>query len=345
MATIYRRGGSKNWHVRYRDAGGELRWRSLGTPNRREAERERDRLTALEGLARRGGRPAVARQDIAWETLRARYEGWAQTHHRAQTRESRLRAIATWVRVTGHESLRQVTPAAIEQYRQARLREVGPRSVNEALSALRSLVGRAIREGWVQRSDNPFAGVEMLPEPKRPPKWLTKEQIARVIEVAELDGPTGHLYAALGIYAGLRKGESIGAQWEWVHWDAGVLQLSPNAAWSPKTACSVRAVPLHPRLQPILERYRGKPGEYLLAPHRTTWTGRYRTDVRKMHARIMAAAEVPWATPHTLRHTFASQLVQAGRSLYEVATLLGHTDVRTTQIYAHLAPERIIVDW
>ena len=42
---------------------------------------------------------------------------------------------------------------------------------------------------------------------------------------------------------------------------------------------------------------------------------------------------------HTLRHTFASRLVQAGVSLYKVSQLLGHTEIRTTQIYAHLSPE------
>jgi site-specific recombinase XerD len=45
---------------------------------------------------------------------------------------------------------------------------------------------------------------------------------------------------------------------------------------------------------------------------------------------------------HDLRHSFASLLINAGRSLYEVQTILGHTQIKTTQRYAHLAPQTLL---
>jgi len=51
---------------------------------------------------------------------------------------------------------------------------------------------------------------------------------------------------------------------------------------------------------------------------------------------VCKQAGVPWVTPHVLRHTFASQLAMAGVSLYKISQWLGHSDFKTTQIYAHL---------
>ncbi len=53
---------------------------------------------------------------------------------------------------------------------------------------------------------------------------------------------------------------------------------------------------------------------------------------------------MPKATIHTLRHTFASRLVQAGVSIAKVSKLLGHSSVQTTEIYAHLAPNEVSVE-
>ena len=64
---------------------------------------------------------------------------------------------------------------------------------------------------------------------------------------------------------------------------------------------------------------------------------------RQNHKRSMRRAfnraDLEDCSLHTLRHTFASRLVQAGVSLYKVSQLLGHAEIRTTQIYAHLSPE------
>ena len=59
---------------------------------------------------------------------------------------------------------------------------------------------------------------------------------------------------------------------------------------------------------------------------------------RKFRKCVEAAGLPDTLTLHSLRHTFASRLVQAGKSLYQVGNLLGHTDLEVTKIYAHLSP-------
>ncbi|HDD24105.1 MAG TPA: hypothetical protein ENF52_01555 [Chloroflexi bacterium] len=71
-------------------------------------------------------------------------------------------------------------------------------------------------------------------------------------------------------------------------------------------------------------------------PDRTTYEGFYRYDFKKGFAAVCKEAGLDWVTPHTLRHTFASQLAIAGVSLYKISKWLGHSNFSTTQIYAHL---------
>ncbi len=63
------------------------------------------------------------------------------------------------------------------------------------------------------------------------------------------------------------------------------------------------------------------------------------TDVRRRLKRILEITQIPDATTHTLRHTYASHLVQRGISLYVISRLLGHSSIKTTEIYSHLSPE------
>ena len=76
---------------------------------------------------------------------------------------------------------------------------------------------------------------------------------------------------------------------------------------------------------------------YLLLPEKELeGKNRYRYEFKLAFKSVCKEAGVPWVTPHVLRHTFASQLAMAGVSLYKISQWLGHSDFKTTQIYAHL---------
>jgi integrase len=258
---------------------------------------------------------------------------WAEEHLERGTWATYGFAVAAYEGAGAEQVVSRIRPDHLDAYKRAR-REVGRAvtTVNDELRSLRAIVNRAIRQGWYV-GRNPFAGVTMLPLRHKAPRWLDKAQIDAVMDAASLHSRNAHLFFALGIFAGLRKGEAVQARWEWVDFDAGLLHVRGRTKSKRE-----RTIPLHDRLRAVLELYRAADG-YIIAPAIEPGIDRYRYDVRKGFAAVVAKAHVPWCTPHTLRHTFASRLVSEGVDLYKVSIWLGHADYKTTQIYAHLRPQ------
>lgn len=336
MSSIYikRKGtGGAVWYIKYREDG---RWvyKSLKTSSRKIAEEKQARIDV-----KVGSRIASKVSEIVtFEDLWTAFEPWAKLHLRPQTIESRKRAIVTWQRVTGVKRLSGVSPASIQDFKERRIKGgVAPRTVNEALGALKAAINRMRSEGLYD-DVNPFEKVAFLTEEKKLPRWLTKEEIARFMEVAESHSEKGHLFCAAALYAGLRKGEALNIQGVWFDLESDIIHLQ-SSQWFVLKTHEERAFRLHSELRTVLDKYwDGQYQGFLIEPEILAspkgW--RYRTEIRKTFTAIAEAAEVPWATPHTLRHTFASQLAQAGVSLYKIASYMGHTSVNTTQRYAHL---------
>jgi integrase len=178
-------------------------------------------------------------------------------------------------------------------------------------------------------------GVTRLKVDRNPPKYLQKDEIDRLLETAATHGRNMHLVFGLGIYAGLRKNEIVNARWEWFSFKRKLITLSSHDGFQLKDSES-RTIPLHERLYRILEPHRKKEG-FLFIPHKETpGRHRYRYEFNRPFENVLKRAGLEWVTSHVLRHTFASQLAIAGVSLYKISKWLGHSDVKTTQIYAHL---------
>jgi len=140
---------------------------------------------------------------------------------------------------------------------------------------------------------------------------------------------------ALGIFAGLRKNEIVNARWEWLDFERRLLTLASHDGFELKDS-ETRTIPLHERLAALMEPQRREKG-FVFAPEKDSGNGyRYRYDFKRAFNTVLKEAGLEWVTPPVLRHTFASQLAMAGVSLNKISKWLGHSDVKTTQIYAHL---------
>jgi integrase len=181
------------------------------------------------------------------------------------------------------------------------------------LAILRKIQNLAVDEwGWL---DRPIVKVRLLPEDNERHYYLTRAQVeslAFACSVKEVG-----LLIVFAAFTGLRKSEMFRVRSE--HVVDGRLRIDARTKNG-----RPRTVPLHPRALAVAEKL---PFEAITPKIlRTEWDAA-RTACKLKH--------IHW---HDLRHTFASWLVQAGVSLLEIKDLMGHSTVKVTERYAHLAP-------
>jgi integrase/recombinase XerD len=224
------------------------------------------------------------------------------------------------------------------------------RTVARRLSALRQYYRFMAGEGL--RGDDPCVAIDS-PKLRRPlPKVLAETEVARLLaaagggeaEAARLRALIELLYAA-----GLRVSELVGLPLAAVLRDTRVLLVRGKGG-------KERMVPLNAPAREALARYldqrssflrKGRKGEPLASPWLFPSRGAAGHLTRQRFAQLLKDAGVAAGidprrlSPHVLRHAFATHLLDHGADLRSVQQMLGHADIATTQIYTHVARERM----
>ena len=209
------------------------------------------------------------------------------------------------------------------------------RTVNDFITVLRMLFRYAVKQNYL--SSNPAREVEKLPinvETNAP--FYTDEELSVIFQHID---PYWIDFFLFLLYTGLRKGEIINLIWDNVDLELGneKLQIRDAGDWKTKTGRS-RTLPLHQKAVEVLLRQERKEGAYLF----TSKTGKIIHPDRPYHAlKVVLKKYEIMGDVHKFRHTFASRLVMAGASLFDVKELLGHTDIKSTMVYAHLSQEHM----
>jgi len=220
---------------------------------------------------------------------------------------------------------------------------VAPATLQRKIACLRSFYRHLRREELL--TDDPTAQLRAPRQARKLPQVLTRDEVARL-----LAQPSGATPPALRdrallevMYAcGLRASEATGLEVADVHLQDGILRARGKGS-------KERLVPIGSAASRALASYlqHGRPklaGDRLeprlFVNHRGT--GLTRQGLYKIvqrHARSAGLASK--MSPHTLRHTFATHLLAGGCDLRSLQEMLGHADIATTQLYAHLAADRL----
>ena len=217
------------------------------------------------------------------------------------------------------------------------------RSTARLLSGLRGFYRYLLREGDI--AVDPTLRVE-LPRVGRPlPKAISETDVEALLAAPDIDDPLGLRDRAMleVLYAcGVRVSELVGLTLEQVSLRQGVLRAVGKGR-------KERLVPLGEEALAWLERYlreargtllAGRPCDALFPSQRGEQMTRQTFWHRiKLHARTAGISTS--ISPHTLRHAFATHLLNHGADLRTVQMLLGHSDLSTTQIYTHIARSRL----
>lgn len=256
---------------------------------------------------------------------------------------SDLVALADWLAASGR-GLRQASVADLQAYMAARLPGSRVSSSNRRLTVFRRFYRWALREGV--RTDDPTLPLLSAKRLVRVPKTLTEAQVEALLAAPDTGDPLGVRDRAMLelLYAtGLRVSELVALRLYEVSLPDQVLRVTGKGN-------KERLVPFGDVAADWLRRYLTEARPALLAGRRsddlfvTERHGQAMTRVMfwmlvKRYARAAGIA-VP-LSPHTLRHAFATHLLNHGADLRAVQLLLGHADISTTTIYTHVARERL----
>jgi integrase len=211
---------------------------------------------------------------------------------------------------------------------------------NRALVLLKYSFSLALRWKIIGLDTNPVKEIKTIKDDNKLERYLTEPQMKALTHaVQQCDNEVLQYIVLFLIYTGARKREVLDARWR----DIDFAQRS----WRiPKTKSSkVRHIPLSTGAVQVLTKLRDDIHENFLDDQfifANPNTGKPFVSFFYSWNSARIRAGLPDFRIHDLRHSFASYLVNAGRSLYEVQELLGHADIKTTSRYAHLNRERLV---
>lgn len=328
MARIYPRTGKNgtHWYLDYAVDGRRMR-KEVGTSKK------------LAQLALADVQVKIERKELGFQTKDKNLADFiAECLDYAKTNKSRgsyvrneivLRTFKAFAKI---ERLRGITPQLIESYKKFRS-EGGTKAstINTELNTIKAALNRAVALGYLPR--NPCREVKKLKTPRKQVRFLSRDEVRKLLEAGS--GRMRPIVETL-LYTGLRRDELTHLTWADVDLQRRVVAVQAKDGWHPKDY-EVRHIPMAPRLHELLKSLPRKDNPWVFStsndgPHLGHILSR---DFRK----LLKLCGIKGSSLHTLRHTFASHLVMNGTDVYTVQKLLGHSSIKTTEIYAHLAPD------
>lgn len=252
-----------------------------------------------------------------------------------------LQQLAAWL---DDKALIELTRADLESYLHYRYaRRASPRSTARQLSAYKRFYRLALRDGRI--AQDPTLKIDSPKLPRTLPKSMSEAEVEALLAAPVGDEPLAMRDRAMleVLYAsGLRVSELVGLHVRSVNSDMGVVQVMGKGS-------KERLVPLGEVAVDVLQQYvrqarpqllHGRVSDALFVTNRgEAMTRQAFWYLIKRRARQVGLVKLP--SPHVMRHAFATHLLNHGADLRVVQLLLGHADIATTQIYTHVARERL----
>jgi len=346
MGEILKRHGG--FSIRWYEGG---RRRVLATKQATHAEAKRMLLEIEARVARGQAGIPERRTASAWPTVAELFERFVSEYSRPKLKDvEQYRAHARskmqkFLPLLGKLSAGQIQPADVAKARDVLLRRHAPGTVHVGLATLSVAFSWAMREGLAPA--NPCKGVER-PAQTHSLDFLSRDEVQLLLQEAEaratdLRGRMLHVGIALAVHTGLRKGELFGLRWTDLDWETRRLTVARSYRSTTKSG-KTRHLRLPAAVVPQLRSWRPhcpQSPEGLVLPlgHNRMRRGGPETMLglpRLLREIGLRPVKRPW---HLLRHSFASHYMMQGGNILALQKILGHSDLKVTMIYAHLAPD------
>jgi integrase len=241
-----------------------------------------------------------------------------------------------FLQIIGDVPLAAITPYHWDKYKSIRSQTVSAWTVNIELRNLRCILNKAFR--WELISRNPFAMQPLCPIPERYPVFFTHDEFKIFYNsIKDQWFKDAMLFAA---FTGMRRSEILNLRWTDVDLEKKTIHVQSNPTFRTK-AGKKRIVPIHEILIPMLESRDRSVQDELVFSYQNKIISKNSITHKFIDVIRESGIQKKGLHLHSLRHTFASWLVQEGVPLYEVQRLLGHSTIAVTEVYAHLQPVQL----
>lgn len=315
------------YYIYYNQFNGKRTSKSTGTKFKSEA------LKYLSGFEKKLKEKQNSKvMAISLEKFRFDFLKYSESIHSWNHTKSIRTTFNELIKEIGNKDLAELTQSKLQEYIEVRLRKVSPYAVKRDIANLSSSFNWAIRKGYL--ITNPCEGIKKPKIPQKMPLFFTEEEFQTLLySIKDKDLYDLIEFASL---TGLRQSDLITLTWEQVNFKGENIILDNRSTLTKSR--KVHNLPLNLRaLQILTEREINKFSNfvftYMEKPIKQDFIS------KKFRKLVKSAGINPKLTFHSIRHSFASWLIQKGVSIYHVSKLLTHSDMRVTQIYTHLSSE------
>ncbi len=327
------RTGRATFYLRYRDKSGRTRQLRIGAADSMNVEQARERAKGMKSSVIMGFDPLAHVEKIKntptfSEFIRDKYLPHVKTYKRSwefdqKTIENRL------ARAWGGKKMDQFKPGDLLDFQNSLVNKgFKPGTVNRMMALVKHIFNLAERWEIIDRA--PTKNICKLADDGAKERFLSVEELEKLLkEIKNCKSPVVPDIITFLVLTGARKSEVSNLPWSEIDMNEGVWTLPAER----NKGKSRKVIPLSQGALDMLRCRSGNGSEYVFP---NPETGRPLQHFYGTWNRIRRRAGLADVRIHDLRHSYASFLVNSGRSLYEVQKLLGHADISTTQKYAHL---------
>jgi len=338
LALEIRPTGNKTYFLRYTNSHGRQSQMKLGRANELSLAQARKLARKhLADIASGEADPLQSKKMLRTvptlsEFAHEKYLPYVMIHKRSWETDECLLRLHILPRL-GNKHLDEVTQEDVISLHHDRAAVSAPGSANRLVIILRYMFNLASRWEIPGPKKNPASGVTLLNEPHRE-RFLSSDELRRLKDaISESENPMLQQIISMLVLTGARKREVLDCRWEDLDLVRKTWRIPFTKSGKPRT------VPLSDSAVELLKKIeRQDDAVYVFNNPKT----------KKPFVSIFYSwdtarkkAGMPDLRIHDLRHSFASFLINAGRSLYEVGHLLGHTQIKTTMRYAHLSDQTL----
>lgn len=342
MASLQKRkykSGKTVWVIRYRENGKD-KLKTIGETDKRTAERNYHKFCSQ---YMENGSDDEIRQDINLKDFNDQYLEFCRSVKEPSTLNREGRVLKLFVNFFGNIQIREITSSMIDKYIKHRLKQPSKKknstlsksTINLELRHLKAIFNTALR--WRYIKINPLKGIKMLKSFGTPrPKYLEVDEIKR-LRVA-FKGTEFQNIVDFYLWTGVRLCEALSLSFDDIDFKKCQITIKARNSKSKKYRYLgfEKGGNLGKMLRSLIKRQDNK----VFGPfdEKGNELPQWKSDmVSRKISRTCSSISLEWASCHSLRFTYASHLVMAGVPLYVVKELLGHSSIKTTEIYAHLA--------